>query len=120
MEHDRSDAVHSGHETFPVLPEAPLRPPHECERCDSRLVYPVDWDEAGGETWSVHLRCPNCETRTCRLFDQEMAEHFDEEIDAGTEMLVADLKRLMQANMAEEIDCFVKALAAGAILPEDF
>ena len=31
-----------------------------------------------------------------------------------------DLKRLMQANMEEEIDRFVSALEAGHIVPEDF
>ena len=31
-----------------------------------------------------------------------------------------DLKRLMQANMEEEIERFVSALQAGHIVPEDF
>ncbi len=35
-------------------------------------------------------------------------------------MLARDYKRLMRANMADEIDRFVGALTADAILPEDF
>ena len=34
--------------------------------------------------------------------------------------MLADLKRLTQANMAEEIDRFIGALNADLILPEDF
>jgi hypothetical protein len=33
---------------------------------------------------------------------------------------VGDLKQLMRANMAEEVDRFAAALAADFILPEDF
>jgi len=35
-------------------------------------------------------------------------------------LLVRDLKRLMHANMEEEIDRFVSALEEDQILPEDF
>ena len=34
--------------------------------------------------------------------------------------MLADLQRLTQANMAEEIERFVAALDADLILPEDF
>ncbi len=104
----------------PLLPDSPLRPLHECEHCDSGLVYPTHWDEASEEHWKVHLRCPNCEWRASGIFDQEIVEHFDEQLDQGTEVMVRDLKRLMQANMSEEIARFMKALEADAILPEDF
>ena len=45
---------------------------------------------------------------------------FDERLDEGTEQVVGDLKQLMHANMSEEIDRFVSALEAEALLPEDF
>ena len=51
---------------------------------------------------------------------QDTVEVFDEELDRGADALARDYKRLMRANMAEEIDRFVGALDAGAILPEDF
>jgi hypothetical protein len=93
---------------------------HLCVDCDSDLVYPVQWDEAGPENWSVLLHCPNCDVFREGVFTQENVELFDEELDRGADVLARDYKRLMRANMAEEIDRFVGALEAGAILPEDF
>ena len=49
-------------------PAGPGHPPaerhqdlHVCVECDSELVYPVQWEEAGPENWSVLLHCPNCD-----------------------------------------------------------
>ena len=47
-------------------------------------------------------------------------ERFDEELDRGTEALVRDLKRLMHANMEDQIERFVSALESDHILPDDF
>ena len=93
---------------------------HHCVECASALVYPVQWEEAGPENWSVLLHCPNCDVFREGVFTQENVELFDEELDRGADVLARDYKRLMRANMAEEIDRFVGALEAGAILPEDF
>ena len=93
---------------------------HSCVECDSELVYPVQWAEAGPENWSVLLHCPNCDVFREGVFTQENVELFDEELDRGADALARDYKRLMRANMADEIDRFVGALSAGAILPEDF
>lgn len=93
---------------------------HICGRCDSSMVYPVEWDEAGATHWEVTLRCPNCEWSGTGVYEQELVERFDEELDRGTEALVRDLKRLMQANMEDEIDRFVLALSEDHVLPEDF
>jgi hypothetical protein len=41
-------------------------------------------------------------------------------LDRGTEALVRDLKRMMHANMEDEIERFVTALDADHILPDDF
>jgi hypothetical protein len=93
---------------------------HVCGHCDAALVYPVEWEEAGPEHWEVELRCPNCEWLGAGIFHQEIVERFDEELDRGTEQLVRDLKRLMHANMEDEIERFVLALEADQVLPEDF
>ena len=93
---------------------------HICRECDSELVYPIEWDEAGPDYWRVALRCPNCEWTVSGVFPQDMVDRFDERLDDGTEQLVTDLRQLMHANMSEEIDRFVGALNAGALLPEDF
>ena len=93
---------------------------HVCCECDSRLVYPVEWSEVDRESWEVTLRCPNCEWSHTGVFDQETVERFDEELDRGTDSLVDDLKRLIHANMEDEIDRFSQALVEDHILPEDF
>ena len=93
---------------------------HECPECDRSLVYPVEWEEVSPTHWEVLLRCPNCEWSDLGVFDQPTVDRFDDELDRGTEALMRDLKRLTQANMEDEIDRFVSALSADAILPEDF
>jgi hypothetical protein len=93
---------------------------HVCVACESALVYPVEWEEAGATHWEVSLRCPNCEWSGSGVYEQDIVERFDEELDRGTEALVRDLKRLMHANMEDEIDRFVSAINADYILPEDF
>ena len=93
---------------------------HICSACDSELVYPTEWEEAGPTHWEVALRCPNCEWSGTGTFEQDVVERFDEELDRGTEALVRDLKRLMQANMEEDVERFVSALHDDHIVPEDF
>jgi hypothetical protein len=93
---------------------------HVCAACSSELVYPVEWDEAGATHWEVSLRCPNCEWADTGVYEQETVERFDEELDRGTEALVRDLKRMMTANMEDEIERFVRALDGNHVLPEDF
>ena len=93
---------------------------HLCSTCDSELVYPVAWEEAGATHWEVTLRCPNCERAGTGVFEQDTVERFDEELDRGTEALVRDLKRLTRANMEEEMERFSSALSSDAIWPMDF
>jgi hypothetical protein len=99
---------------------APKHQLHVCPDCDARLVYPVTWSEVDRASWEVTLRCPNCEWAHTGIFDQETVERFDEELDRGTDSLVDDLKRLIHANMEEDIERFAHALARDHILPEDF
>jgi hypothetical protein len=101
-------------------PAEPHQDLHVCMECTSELVYPVEWEESGDENWSVLLHCPNCDVYREGIFAQHTVEVFDEELDRGADALARDYKRLMRANMAEEIDRFVGALDTGAILPEDF
>jgi hypothetical protein len=99
---------------------APLDDLHVCPECDRELVYPVEWEEASATHWEVLLRCPNCEWSEVGIFDQATVDRFDEHLDLGTDALVKDLRRLVQANMEDEADRFAAALEADAILPEDF
>jgi hypothetical protein len=93
---------------------------HVCPACASKLVVPVAWEEAGPAHWDVTLSCPSCDWLGGGVFNEGQVERFDEELDRGTEALVRDLQRLMRANMEDEIDRFVAALAADAIWPMDF
>jgi hypothetical protein len=106
--------------TAPAEPGTGPRELHVCPDCTSNLAYPVHWSEADQTCWEVTLRCPNCEWSETDVFDQESVERFDEELDRGTDQLVDDLKRLVYANMEEQIDRFCDALANDNILPEDF
>jgi hypothetical protein len=101
-------------------PAQPTTELHICPDCASELVYPIHWDEAGPENWRVSLRCPNCEWSATGVFPQDAVDEFDERLDEGTEHVVSDLKQLMHANMSDEIERFVAALEAEALLPEDF
>ena len=93
---------------------------HVCLNCGSHLVYPVQWEEAGSRTWQVTLRCPECEWAEGGVFTQDQCDRFDDELEAGTDALSRDYKRLVTANMSDEIDRFAAALRADAILPSDF
>ena len=91
-----------------------------CGTCDSDLVYPVEWTEAGSTHWEVVLRCPNCEWVGTGIYDQDTVDRFDDSLDRGTAHVVRDLRRLQQANMEEDVERFSVALSADHILPEDF
>lgn len=93
---------------------------HVCPACASQLVTPVAWEQAGPREWAVTIQCPNCEWWDADVYDEATVERFDEELDRGTEALVRDLLRLMRANMEEDVERFLAALRADAILPEDF
>jgi hypothetical protein len=115
------DALEADAPVQEVAPKAePDQELHVCLDCGSKLVYPVEWEESGPLNWSVLLHCPNCDVCREGVFAQETVERFDEELDRGADALARDYKRLMRANMAEEIDRFVGALESDAILPEDF
>jgi hypothetical protein len=111
-------------EDVPAAPELPPAEPHRdlhvCTECASGFVYPLQWEESGEENWSVLLHCPNCDVYREGVFSQQTVEAFDEELDRSADALADEYRRLMQANMAEEIELFVGALAVDAILPEDF
>jgi hypothetical protein len=104
----------------PATSPARVEDLHICPECDRDLVYPMDWEEASVTHWEVELRCPNCEWSEVGTYDQATVDRFDEQLDQGTEALVKDLRRLVQANMEAEAERFAAALNANAILPDDF
>jgi hypothetical protein len=104
----------------PAQPGSDERDLHVCPGCRSNLVYPVQWEEADEAHWHITLRCPNCELTEDGVFGQAQCDDFDDELERGTDALTRDYKRLMTANLSEEIDRFAAALDANAVLPEDF
>ena len=63
---------------------------------------------------------PELRVERGRHLDQATVDRFDEQLDLGTDALVKDLRRMVQANMEAEAERFAAALEANAILPEDF
>ena len=104
----------------PPSASAETRPGRLPRRAARLLVAPVAWEQAGPHAWAVTIQCPNCEWWDADVFDEAAVERFDEELDRGTEALVRDLLRLMRANMEDDVERFLTALRADAILPEDF
>jgi ribosomal protein S27AE len=93
---------------------------HMCPECASDLVQPVCWNDAGGHRWELMLECPNCGWVEEGVYDRDDIDRLEERLDDGLADMLADLQRLTQANMADEIDRFISALRADHILPEDF
>jgi hypothetical protein len=114
--------------TETAAPQAPQVQPdralerdlHVCPDCNSELVYPVAWEEADETHWSITLRCPNCEWDEEGVYAQDQCDRFDDELERGTDALTRDYKRLMTANLADEIERFADALEGDHILPMDF
>lgn len=93
---------------------------HRCPECASELVHPLQWDPVDMRRWRVALRCPECEWRAVGIFGKADLDRFDDILDAGTDAMVANLRRLQQANMEYELARFNLALGNDLILPEDF
>jgi len=110
-----------------LVDQGPARPAsssatglHVCPACASELVHPIDWSEHRPEHWEVTLRCPECHGRTTGVHHQTLVEALDVELDRGADVLLADLRRLIEANNEDEIARFVAVLQADLLLPEDF
>ncbi len=93
---------------------------HRCGGCGSELVQPVDWAPTSRSYWSVTLRCPNCEWSGTGVFEQDVVDRYDEELNRGETLLTGELERLSLENMASSVERFVAALKAGHIFPSDF
>ncbi|HWF55100.1 MAG TPA: hypothetical protein VG223_10755 [Solirubrobacteraceae bacterium] len=104
---------------FHDAPSAP-RPLHICPSCASPLVQPLAWQECQDEQWELELECPNCLWHDTGRHSRGQVEQLEDRLDEGLATLLADLQRLTQTNMSDEVEVFSRALAADVILPEDF
>lgn len=91
-----------------------------CPCCRSRFVQPLDWAPTEDRRWRVERRCPECSWTGAGIYGQDVVDHYDEVLDAGTERLVMDLRLTTRANMLERMNAFIDALHCDRILPEDF
>jgi len=94
---------------------------HICPECDSRLVQPTCWEQAGDRShWRVWRRCPECEWTSQGVHDEHEIDAFDEQLDLGAHELADELRALERSNMAAMAEAFAAALAADLITADDF
>ncbi len=93
---------------------------HLCPCCDSELVQPIEWGEVSDRHVELTLRCPNCYWTTHGSYVEDQVAQLEDRLDDGVAAILRDLRRLTNANMADEVDRFAAALAVDLILPEDF
>lgn len=98
----------------------PHRGLHICPECGCELVQPIDWSEGPDERWMLLLSCPNCEWCAEGAYSHEQVRELEDKLDEGLSEMLRDLQRLAQANMADQVDRFIRALHNDHILPEDF
>ena len=92
---------------------------HVCRLCTLPLVQPQDAERTGPD-WLVQLYCPSCDWSGEALLDQGRMDALDAAVDDGFALLATALAQVTRANMHEYVERFTTALAADAVLPEDF
>lgn len=93
---------------------------HKCPVCGGSMVYPVDWDRIGQASWTLQLRCPDCETQREVTLGRASVEQFNRELYFGAQALAREADRLTRRNFEDEVDRIVAALERDLILPMDF
>jgi hypothetical protein len=91
-----------------------------CRCCRSRLVYPLRWRRVGPDAWQLDLRCPDCGSVWRERRSTAEVRGLDRKLTEGREVLLGHLREIERIEREGEIDRFTAALAADAILPEDF
>jgi hypothetical protein len=92
---------------------------HVCRLCTLPLVQPQDAEQTGPD-WLVQLYCPSCGWSGEATLDQGQMDDLDEAVDDGFASLATTLAQVTRANMEAYLERFTAALAADAVLPEDF
>lgn len=98
----------------------PYRPLHICRHCAAPLVQPISWAETEHDQWELELSCPNCGWTSTGVYTHAEVEELEDRLEDGLSEMLADLHRLAQANMTDEVERFIAALDSDVILPEDF
>jgi hypothetical protein len=93
---------------------------HRCPVCRSALVYPIDWDRSGPASWTLLLRCPECETRREVTLGRASVEELNRELYHGAQAIARAADLMTRRNFADEAERIVVALEHDLILPMDF
>jgi hypothetical protein len=90
-----------------------------CALCETDYVNPVVWEpvEAG---WWMRLRCGECATYREVTVSDEVAAHFDRELNRRADVLARALQRIERQEMAAEVEMIIGALRRGLIDAADF
>jgi hypothetical protein len=107
--------------TSPSAPPPPEDPDaNRCPVCRSPLVYPIDWDRCGPASWTLILRCPECETRREVILGRAAVEEFNRELYHGAQAIARAADTMTRRNFKDEVERMVVALEHDLILPMDF
>ncbi len=94
---------------------------HVCPECNSALVQPTCWEQAGDRShWRIWRRCPECEWFCQGVHGEDEIDAFDEQLDIGAHVLADELRALEHANMKDMAAAFIAALQADLIAADDF
>ncbi len=121
-----SPAARTRTRTAPAPCCVPSPPPpedsdaHHCPVCRSTLVYPLDWDRSGPASWTLVLRCPECETLREVTLGRASVEEFNRELYHGAQAIAREADLMTRRNFEEEAQRIVVALERDLILPMDF
>jgi hypothetical protein len=91
-----------------------------CPVCGGVLVYPLDWRRTSRSTWTLRLRCPECETVRCAIMGRAAVEQFNRELYRARQAVAAESRELTRRHFEEEAARIADALASGLIQPMDF
>jgi hypothetical protein len=94
---------------------------HVCPSCRGPFVVPGEvYEVVDGDRCRLELRCVDCGWERAGIHAEAELEALDRELDRGYADLLWALEVLWIGNEEDAIERFGRALAADAILPEDF
>ena len=84
------------------------------------MVQPAGYEPLWGDRWLISRSCPNCGWEHEGVFPHAALRNFEEHLDEIDDLLWDELVRIQRELIDDEVGRFAAALAADAILPEDF
>jgi hypothetical protein len=84
------------------------------------LLQPTDWAAVRAERWWISFECPSCDFVGDELLSAPELRSLVDALAQGSLEVSACLARLTALNMRAYARRFTAALAAGALLPDDF